>query len=242
METTRRKIKAVKHGALSMSPILMGIIPFGLVFGVSSVTMGFSVFQASMMSLCVFAGASQLAAVQLMGEHAPLLVVAATGLVINLRMLMYSASIAPHFAGLSIAHKGFLAYFLTDQAYAMSLARYAEGYEKQDKGWYYLGGAATIWAGFNVCTILGALLGASLPVSWDLEFAIPLTFLALLIPLVKGKPDLKAAISAAGAALLLHDLPYNGGLLIAAVIGVVVGYFAAAPKEQTKSKLKEAQA
>lgn len=216
---------ALLAGAKAVSPILLGVIPFGLITGAVSVSAGIPVWGASVMSLVVFAGASQLAAIQLMADHASLWVVVATGLVINARYLMYSASIAPHFNGSSLTKKSVLAYILTDQAYAVSIARFNENDgETVHKPSYYFGTALVMWAGFNASTIAGAMLGAFIPAGWNLDFAIPLTFIALIIPTVADRPALMAALVSGAVALLANGLPYNLGLMAAAASGILVGY------------------
>lgn len=173
-------------------------------------------------SLVVFAGASQLAAIDLLGRDASLAVVVLTAVVINLRMVMYSASIASHFRSLSPRWKAVCSYLLTDQAYAISLARYAED-ANVDRRWFYLGVAATIWAVWQVATVAGVVLGASVPDRWGLSFAVPLVFLSLLVPAIEGKETAAAALVGGGVAVAGADLPLNLGLLCGALAGITAG-------------------
>lgn len=221
------KLSTFVAGASDSSPLLVGVIPFGVIWGAVCVSSGVPEWGASVMSLIVFAGASQLVAVQLMAQHATLAVVIGTALVINARMFMYSASLAPHFKGMSPLKKAFLSYGLTDQAYAMSISRFnrADG-GTVDKAVYYLGSAVLMWTAFNLSTVAGAYLGAFIPSGGDLGFAIPLTFIALVIPAVTDRPSLLAAVVAAVVAYFADPLPYNLGLIIAAVTGIAVGYTA----------------
>jgi len=211
-------------GVRDTSPLLVGVVPFGLICGALFISVGMPEWGAAGMSLIVFAGASQLIAVQLMAEQASLFVVILTGLVINARMLMYSASLAPHFNGLHPAQKAGLSYLLTDQAYAMSITRFTElDGDSVDKPVYYLGAGLLMWAAFNAATIAGAYLGAFIPAEWNLDFAIPLTFTALVIPAVKDKPTLLAAVVAGGISFVANPLPYNLGLMVAAASGIAAG-------------------
>ncbi|QJB56470.1 AzlC family ABC transporter permease [Pseudodesulfovibrio sp. zrk46] len=212
-------------GAKAASPLLVGVIPFGLICGAICVSVGMPEWGASAMSVIVFAGASQLVAVQLMAEHASLAVVILTALVINARHFMYSASIAPHFEGISPLRKVFYSYLLTDQAYAISFARFNEADGGVvNKGSYYVGAALTMWGGFNLSTLIGAYTGAVIPPEWDLDFAIPLTFAALVIPAVKDRPALLAAVVAGVISVAASPLPFNLGLMTAAVAGIATGY------------------
>ena len=212
-------------GARAVAPILLGVVPFALIAGIAAVKVGFTRPEALGMSCIVFAGAAQLAAIDLLGHHAPLLVVILTALIINLRFFMYSASLAPHFEGLPLSGRGLLAYLLTDQAYAVSIAAYS-GERRSRKPWFYLGAALTLWSVWQAGTLAGAFLGGSIPRTWSLDFAIPLTFLALLFPTLRSRPDLVAAVGAGALALAAHRLPYNLGLLLAAAGGIVAGCLA----------------
>lgn len=218
-------ISTMMTGARDVSPILLGVIPFGLITGAVGVSVGMPEWAAIGTSQIIFAGASQLVAMQLMAGHASMAVIILTALVINARMFMYSASLAPHFNGMHPLKKAFLAYLLTDQAYAVSITRFDEdGADNLDKPAYYAGAAILMWLGFNSTTIMGAYLGAFIPASWNLDFAIPLTFIALVIPAVKDRPNLIAAAAAGGVALVADPLPYNLGLMAAATVGIMVGY------------------
>lgn len=218
-------LKTILRGARVTSPLVLGVTPFGLICGAVCVSVGMPEWGAIGLSTIVFAGASQLVATQLMAEHVSVAVVILTGLVINARMFMYSASLAPHWKGLHPLKKAGLAYLLTDQAYAMSITRYNEpDGDTVNKPLFYLGSGLIMWTCFNVTTVLGAYLGAFIPPEWDLGFAIPLTFIALVIPAVKDKPSLLAAVVAGVVALLADGLPYNLGLMTAAAAGICVGY------------------
>lgn len=206
-------------------PILLGVIPFGVICGAVGVGVGMPEWGAIGFSAIIFAGASQLVALQLMGDHASLAVIILTGLVINARFFMYSASIAPHFKGISPLKKAGLAYLLTDQAFAMSTSRFTNQHgDSVDKIAYYLGTGSLMWIIFNATTVLGAYLGSVIPASWNLDFAVPLTFTALIIPAVKDKPALFSAVVAGFVSLVADPLPYNLGLMTAAVAGIVAGY------------------
>ncbi len=212
----------LRRGARDVAPLLLGIAPFGLVTGVAAANAGLDLALAVGMSVIVFAGAAQLAALELIRTDAPLLVVIVTAAVINLRMLMYSASIAPHFRDFRAKWKGALAYVLTDQAYALSIARF-ETSETIDRRSYYLGVAAPIWIVWQVTTVAGVVLGTSVPPAWGLEFTVPLVFLALLVPAVDDRATLTAAAVGGTVAVLGTGLPLNLGLPVGATVGILAG-------------------
>ncbi|WP_336336856.1 AzlC family ABC transporter permease [Haloarcula brevis] len=213
---------AFRRGARDAVPLLLGIVPFGLVAGIAAVNAGFGLPTAVGLSVVVFAGASQIAALELLRQDTPLSVVVATAVVINLRYLMYSASIAPYFREFTARWKAALAYVLTDQAYALSVASYRSD-RPVDRKWYYLGAAVTLWAVWQVTTVAGALLGTGVPDAWGLEFAIPLVFLAILVPAIEDRASAVAAVVGGALAVLGAGLPLNLGLLVGSAVGIAAG-------------------
>jgi predicted branched-subunit amino acid permease len=137
-------------------------------------------------------------------------------------MTMYSASLAPYFRELAGRWRAGLAYLLTDQAYALSVTRFRAD-EPVERRWFYLGAAAPLWVVWQLCTVAGVLAGARVPESLPLEFAVPLTFLALLVPAVGDRPSAAAAAVAGTVAVVGADLPLNLGLVVGALAGVAVG-------------------
>ena len=218
----------LRDGVRDTLPLLLGIVPFALVAGVAGVEAGLTPLQTVGLSVVVFAGASQLAAIDLLGRDAALGVVVLTVVVINLRMLMYSASIAPYFRDLSTRVRAGCAYLLTDQAYALAVARYTgerdrPADERTRRPYYYLGVGATLWVVWQAGTVVGVVFGAAVPDGWRLGFAVPLVFLALLVPAVSDAPNLVAAVVAAVVAVAGAGLDYNAGLILGGVVGVVAG-------------------
>lgn len=210
------------QGVKDAIPLLLGIIPFGFIAGIATVNAGLGIEEAVGLSVIVFAGASQLAALDLIGQDAPLAVIVVTAVVINLRMFMYSASIAPHFQALSRRLKAAVAYLLIDQAYALAIARYRTE-ESPPRVAYYLGVAVTLWIVWQLTTVAGVVLGTTVPESLGLEFAVPLVFLALLIPAMEDGPTTVAGILGGIGAVGAAGLPLNLGLLVGAAVGIVAG-------------------
>jgi 4-azaleucine resistance transporter AzlC len=209
-------------GVRDVSPLMLGIVPFALVAGIAAVDAGLGLAEAVGMSVIVFAGASQLAAFELLGSNAPLAVVIGTAAVINLRMVMYSASIAPYFADYDRRLRAGLAYVLTDQAYALSVAEFDKS-PGRSRWRYYLGVAASLWVVWQIGTVVGVVIGTGVPDSWGLTFAVPLVFLALLVPAMKDRPTTAAGVAAGAVAIVAVGLPLNLGLLVGAITGIVVG-------------------
>jgi 4-azaleucine resistance transporter AzlC len=208
----------VKAGA----PFLVGLVPFGMVVGVAAVDAGLSPLAAVGLSVIVFAGAAQLAAIELLGRNAPAAIAAVTALVVNLRMAMYSASIAPYFSRFKRVWRWPMAYLLVDQAYALSIVEFAEN-DGVNRRSFYLGTVLPAWALWQLTTALGAALGSGLPGRWRLEFAVPLVFLALLVPTITDRPSLVAAAVGGTSAVAAAGAPLNLGLFVGALAGITAG-------------------
>ena len=215
---------ALVAGARAIMPVLFALLPFGLAFGTTAAGSGFSPVEALGMSVIVAAGAAQLAMVQLISAGASVTVVVLTVLVINLRLMLYSASLAPHFRRLPLGWKSLLSYHLTDQAYAATITRFDEGETKEpDKRWYFLGTGLAIWTTWQAATMTGVFLGAWISEGWSLDFVLPLVFIALAVPAVKNRTTGAAALSAGVAAVFAAALPLNLGLIGATLVGVLGG-------------------
>lgn len=209
-------------GVRDQIPILLGVVPFGLIFGALAISVGIPPLAAQGFSLFVFAGSAQFIAVSLIGEMAPAIVILATIFVVNLRHALYSASMSPHFAPLRLRWKLSLSWLLTDEAFATASTRYRRG-NGASGHWYTLGTGLALWTAWQISTALGILLGGGIPASFPLAFALPLTFIALLTPTLVDRATLIAAASAGLLAVILSGLPLRLGLLIGAMAGVGIG-------------------
>lgn len=227
--------RAFLDGLRDVSPTLLGIVPFGLVAGIAATEAGLTLAHAVGFSVGVFAGAAQLTAIGLVDADAPIAVAVATALVINSRMLMYAASLAPELAHIPLRQRAAAAYLLVDQAYALSIVRYHRHPEAPHRLAYYLGTAAILWVTWQAMTVAGAFVGAVIPDTVPLGFAIPMTFLALLIPSVTDRPTVAAAVTAAAVATAAGPLPANLGMPLAAVAGIAAGAALALRRSQDGS-------
>lgn len=212
-------------GVRAEVPLLIGVFPFGLIYGALALHAGLSKFASQMMSSIVFAGSAQFITTQLVHEAAPGLVIVLTIAVVNLRHMLYSASLAPYLASLSTRWKTLLSYLLTDEAYAPTILRYEKEGLQPFSHWFLLGAGLALWSTWQVSTGLGIFLGAAIPDSWSLDFALPLTFIAMVVPVLKSRPAVAAALSAGLVALAAHSLPFQLGLILAALVGIAVGTF-----------------
>jgi 4-azaleucine resistance transporter AzlC len=218
-------MKSFWAGVRAESPLLVGVFPFGLIYGALALSAGLSPAAAQMMSSIVFAGSSQFVAAQLIHESAPGLVIVLTIAVVNLRHMLYSASVAPYIEHLPTRWKAGLAYLLTDETYAATIIHYEEDGLTPTSHWFFLGAGLALWTTWQASSALGIFLGAAIPSSWPLDFALPLTFIAMVMPVLKDKPVVASALSAGTVALLAFGLPYKLGLILAALVGIFIGTF-----------------
>ena len=210
-------------GVRSELPLLLGVVPFGLVYGVLALQAGLPLPVAQGMSAIVFAGASQLVIAQLVAGGTPLFVIVLTAFVINLRHALYSASIAPYLKPLKPAWKWLLAYLLTDEAYGVAIAHYNTPTNSRHKHWFLLGAGLILWTGWQISTAVGIFLGAQIPAGWSLDFIGRLVFIALLVPMLNDRPGWLAALTGGIVSVLAYGLPYKLGMLLAALLGIAVG-------------------
>lgn len=206
-------------------PLILVIAPFALVFGVLATEAGLTVAQTLGFSALVIAGASQLAALQMMTEAAPFLIVVATALAVNLRMAMYSAALTPHLGFAPLWQRAVAAYLNVDQTYALSVARYDEmpGLSGPARLAYFLGTAVPVIPVWYGGTLAGALAGRLLPEGADFGFAVPIAFLSIVALMLRTRAHWIAAAVSVAVALALSGLPANTGLLIAAGAAMAAG-------------------
>jgi len=210
-------------GLRASLPLLIAIAPFGLVTGVAMAAAGIPPLEAMAMSVLVYAGAAMLAAVQLIAEGAPMLVVVLAAFVVNLRLFMYSASIRPYFTGESLGRRLVVSYALVDNPYALFIQRYGTRPDAPGKFDYFFGMSIPIWLCWQTTVAAGLVVGNQLPAAWKLDFAAPLAFIAMSVALLRDKPMVAAAVSAGATAVLAHGLPLRLGLALAATVGIAVG-------------------
>lgn len=211
------------QGVRDTLPILVGVAPFGMIYGVLAVKAGLTVAAVQGMSLFLFAGSAQFMLVQLFGAGTPWFVAVASTFIINLRHALYSASVAPFTQRLSPLWKSLLAYLLVDEVYAVAITNFERNAPRGGQHWYMLGSGLALWTSWQLGTALGIFLGAQIPEGLSLDFTLAVTFIALLVPTLKDRPMLVSALSAGMTAVAANGLPYKIGLMLAALVGIVVG-------------------
>ncbi|MEM1351765.1 MAG: AzlC family ABC transporter permease [Pseudomonadota bacterium] len=237
MTATTEKSQAFWRGVKAGTPFLFVVGPFALLFGVLASEAGLSVFVALTFSFVVVAGAAQFTALQLMSENAPTLIVLISALAVNLRMAMYSASLTPYLGEAPLWQRALAAYFIQDQAYACSIIEF-EARPKlsvAERMSFFVGSLIPVIPAWYVLTFLGAAIGRQIPDSWALDFALPITFIAMLGPMMRTIPHVIAAFVSVVVSILAAGIPYSLGLLIAGTIAMVAGARAELFFEQRKN-------
>src|SRR5262249_17651444 len=223
MKIKTPRLSAFLRGARSTLPLLPGVVPFGLIYGVAARGAHLPPLLTQAMSSIVFAGSAQFAVVQLVAAGAPALALVLTAAILNLRHVLYSASLAPVLRPVSTRWKALVAYLLTDESYGVVSARLRAGLAEAGRVSYLLGSGVTLWSTWQLSTLAGLLIGAEIPSAWSLDFTATLTFIALSVPLLADRASVCCAAVAAFASVLLLHAPLKLGLVAATVAGVLVG-------------------
>ncbi|MDR1167253.1 MAG: AzlC family ABC transporter permease [Deltaproteobacteria bacterium] len=212
----------------------MGLVPFGLIYGASAKNAGLNLGQTALMSLGIFAGSSQLVFLDLWRNGVNVMALVLTVTAVNLRLLIYGSSLAPHLGPASSKAMGIIrSYFLTDESYAISMASFLKPGFRNSPVPFYLGAAAPTWLGWQAMGLLGYFAGSLLPASLPFAMAIPMVFLTIYVAVLKASRSqrgikIAVALSAGIAAILLRDIPFQLGLIGAIFLGVGVGVALAA--------------
>ena len=216
--------KIFTKGVLDVLPLLIPVVPFGLIIGVIGIELGFSPLMVYATSLIVFSGSAQIVFFQLIsGGASPIVTLTSVG-VTNSRHLLYGAVLSEHLEDLSITWKIFLSYFLVDQSFALSNKFFKENSMLENKHYYLFGSGFTLWVTWQISSLFGIFLGAIVPEELGLAFAIPLTFLSLIIHEFR-KPDHLLVIFVSGfLAILFYEIPFKAYIIAASLGALIVAF------------------
>ena len=214
---------AFLEGVRDIAPMMLGVIPFGIVCGVGAIAAGASPVAALAMSMIMFSGAAQIVATQLLVAGAPFAVILVSCLIVSLRLLMYSAAMAPHLRDLDQRWRALLSFVLTDQAFAGTLQRFKSSTDLRANASYFLGTGALLWTVWQLSTLAGILAGQVIPASWELDFVVPLCFLAVLIPLLRDRVSILVFIVATIAVVALDAMPLRLSMICGGLLGIAAG-------------------
>ncbi len=207
------------------TPFLFVAVPFGTLFGVLAAEAGLNLVETMTFTITAFAGAAQFTALQLMQDNAPTVIVLASALAVNLRLAMYSAALTPHLGAAPLWQRALIANFIVDQTYGLSLVRFEEEPDLPMRARiaYFFGAISPLAPAWYLATLAGALAGARIPDAWALDFALPIAFLAMISPMLRTPAHVIAAGTGITVSLLAAGLPYNLGLVVAGMAGMMAG-------------------
>jgi 4-azaleucine resistance transporter AzlC len=212
-------------GVKATFPLIVGAIPFGIIFGALASTAGLSDSATQGMSLFVFAGSAQFIAAKLIAGGSGILLIVFTTLIVNLRHMLYAATMSPHVQNLPQKWLVPLGFWLTDESFVTTIQRYQREDDSPNKHWFFFGSAVFMYANWQMCTFIGILAGQQIedPLKWGLDFAMIVTFIGMTVSMLKSKSVVGAVVASGVAAFVLRGMPHKLGLVIAALVGVGVG-------------------
>lgn len=214
-----------RKGIRDGGPFVLVAAPFGLLFGVLATEAGLNLLETMTFTLTVFAGAAQFTALQLLQQETPTIIVLVSALAVNLRVAMYSASLTPFLGAAPLWQRAVASYFIVDQSYSLSIVQFETepAMTVPQRVAYFFGTNVLVAPAWYLSTLFGAVVGSRIPESWALDFALPIAFIAMIMPMLRTLAHVIAALVAVTVALLAAGVPYNLGLIVAGLAGMIAG-------------------
>jgi 4-azaleucine resistance transporter AzlC len=216
------KTDIFKKGTLDIAPHLLSVVPFGIIFGAIGVELGFDPYLIYATSLIIFGGASQIVFIQLLSGGASSLIAITSVGVINSRHLLYGAVLSEFLDKLSLIKKLIFSYFITDQGFAVSNLYLKENKTQEFNYYHILGAGITLWVSWQFSTIIGVILGSIIPDELGLKFAIPLTFIAIIVQYLRKIDHVLVMIVSGISAVILYDIPFKSYIIASPLIGLIL--------------------
>ena len=217
------KFSEFKNGCLQEIPLQLGVFPFGIAYGILGIEVGLTNIQTYLLSIIIFAGVSQIVFAQLFSTFTPNFMIVGTIGIVNLRHILYGVSLSSYLKKLSLKWRVILSYLITDEAFAISYKRFSEEKKTKYMHFHLLGSGITLWISWQISTLIGIFIGPSIPNSLNLEYVIPLSFIAIVVVSINTKIKLIVFIMSALFSILLRDLPWNLWIITSALISIIIG-------------------
>ena len=217
------KFSEFKNGCLQEIPLQLGVFPFGIAYGILGIEVGLTNIQTFLLSIIIFAGVSQIVFAQLFSTFTPSLMIVGTIGIVNLRHILYGVSLSSYLKKLSLKWRVILSYLITDEAFAISYKRFSEEKKTKYMHFHLLGSGITLWISWQISTLIGIFIGPSIPISLNLEYVIPLSFIAIVVVSINTKIKLIVFIMSALLCILLRDLSWNLWIITSALISIIIG-------------------
>ena len=217
------KFSEFKNGCFQEIPLQLGVFPFGIAYGILGIEVGLTNIQTYLLSIIIFAGVSQIVFAQLFSTFTPSFMIVGTIGIVNLRHILYGVSLSSYLKKLSLKWRIILSYLITDEAFAISYKRFSEEKKTKYMHFHLLGSGITLWISWQISTLIGIFIGPSIPNSLNLEYVIPLSFIAIVVVSINTKIKLIIFIMSALLSILLRDLPWNLWIITSALISIIIG-------------------
>ena len=217
------KFSEFKNGCLQEIPLQLGVFPFGIAYGILGIEVGLTNIQTYLLSIIIFAGVSQIVFAQLFSTFTPSFIIVGTIGIVNLRHILYGVSLSSYLKKLSLKWRVILSYLITDEAFAISYKRFSEEKKTKNMHFHLLVSGITLWISWQISTLIGIFIGPSIPNSLNLEYVIPLSFIAIVVVSINTKIKLIVFIMSALFSILLKDLPWNLWIITSALISIIIG-------------------
>jgi len=217
------KFSEFKNGCLQEIPLQLGVFPFGIAYGILGIEVGLTNIQTFLLSIIIFAGVSQIVFAQLFSTFTPNFMIIGTIGIVNLRHILYGVSLSSYLKKLSLKWRMILSYLITDEAFAISYKRFSEEKKTKYMHFHLLGSGITLWTSWQISTLIGIFIGPSIQNSLNLEYVIPLSFIAIVVVSINTKIKLIVFIMSALFSILLRDLPWNLWIITSALISIIIG-------------------
>ena len=217
------KFSEFKNGCFQEIPLQLGVFPFGIAYGILGIEVGLTNIQTYLLSIIIFAGVSQIVFAQLFSTFTPSFMIVGTIGIVNLRHILYGVSLSSYLKKLSLKWRIILSYLITDEAFAISYKRFSEEKKTKYMHFHLLGSGITLWTSWQISTLIGIFIGPSIPNSLNLEYVIPLSFIAIVVVSINTKIKLIVFIMSALFSILLRDLPWNLWIITSALISIIIG-------------------
>jgi len=214
------KLKIFWRGTVDVLPLMIPVVPFGIIFGAIGIELGFGPYLTYATSIIIFSGASQIVILQLLSSGATSLIAITSSSVVSTRHLLYGAVVSQHLNHLSIYWKIGLSYLLTDQAFAVSNEYFKKNNSNKNKHYHLVGSGFTLWYIWQLTTIIGIILGSIVPEELGLTFTIPLTFLALLVNYLRNLDHLIVIIISGVSSIIFFDSPFKSYIILSSIIAL----------------------
>ena len=216
------KVDTFIKGILDILPLMIPVVPFGIIYGVIGVEIGFSPMEVFAMSFVIFAGSSQIAFAQLFAAGASPLVMISSVAVINSRHILYGAVLAEYLGKLRLTWKILLSYLMADQAFSVSSAYFKKNVKNKNAHFHMLGSGLTLWSLWQLSTLIGIVLGNIVPAQLGLEFAIPLTFFSLILSELRKLDHIVIILISGICSVLTYNFPFKIYIIFSAIFSLII--------------------